>query len=311
MFTNPTDVLPALSGVADVFGKASGDTYVAGLWKGGLPNSLNWDCRNPMELHGFEEERLDAGGLKRYPKTLDKAERDRKRAHREAGYLAPSWSWASVMDSRAHYRHPGVLSMSRGACRILWEVSILDVWVERSSADPNGSLSRGHLALSGRFAEIPNLMQDMEANCNLPHLCRYIQKSIGIRISGFGSECTLKHEPFAGQLFGLLQTGAYEFYDGRYALLKSVKASERRIKARNRQSLIHMLLVESCEDTGLDLASAERIPRSVGHMRWRRLAHFQVSMPTLEQFYDERQFGIGVRKDLESPEWIDKTICLV
>lgn len=40
--TNATDTLPALSGLANEFHRATGDTYVAGLWKGDLLRGLCW-----------------------------------------------------------------------------------------------------------------------------------------------------------------------------------------------------------------------------------------------------------------------------
>ncbi len=43
--TNPADVLPALSGLADEFHRATGDTYVAGLWKMDLIQGLSWVSR--------------------------------------------------------------------------------------------------------------------------------------------------------------------------------------------------------------------------------------------------------------------------
>lgn len=40
--TNATDALPALSGLANEFHRATGDTYVAGLWKGDILRGLSW-----------------------------------------------------------------------------------------------------------------------------------------------------------------------------------------------------------------------------------------------------------------------------
>jgi hypothetical protein len=65
---DPTDKLPALSGVAAEFGRLSGDVYLAGLWKSSLPYSLLWHQRGAAPA-----------GTSPIPK-----------------YRAPSWSWASV-----------------------------------------------------------------------------------------------------------------------------------------------------------------------------------------------------------------------
>ncbi|KAF2877163.1 heterokaryon incompatibility protein-domain-containing protein, partial [Massariosphaeria phaeospora] len=68
--TNPTDVLPALSGLADEFQRATGDEYIAGMWKTDMVRSLAWS-RHTLAKNAKE------GGQNNV-------------------YLAPSWSWASV-----------------------------------------------------------------------------------------------------------------------------------------------------------------------------------------------------------------------
>ncbi|OOO05060.1 Heterokaryon incompatibility [Aspergillus oryzae] len=62
--TYPADKLPAISGIAQEYGKVLGDTYVAGLWEGSLVQGLSW--QSSEECTAVSE------------------------------YRAPSWSWASV-----------------------------------------------------------------------------------------------------------------------------------------------------------------------------------------------------------------------
>lgn len=70
VITYEEDKLPALAGLAIEYGKASGKTYLAGLWKESLLDDLLW--RQGKFEYSNEE-----------PLT-------------PAKYRAPSWSWASV-----------------------------------------------------------------------------------------------------------------------------------------------------------------------------------------------------------------------
>ena len=64
--TEPSDKLPALAGIASKFQKDTEDTYCAGLWKGSLLKGLKWRVGEPADW-------------------------------RPSIYLAPTWSWASVL----------------------------------------------------------------------------------------------------------------------------------------------------------------------------------------------------------------------
>lgn len=71
-FTYADDNLPALAGIAKLFHNTShvGDTYIAGLWKSGLPRNLLFTV-SPHKAQNPDEDR-------------------------PAAYHAPSWSWAST-----------------------------------------------------------------------------------------------------------------------------------------------------------------------------------------------------------------------
>lgn len=73
--TNCQDKLPALSGLAQIYHKVTGDIYLAGLWKASLPYSLCW-----YHCSGTDERPPPAIGIGCRPQA----------------YRAPSWSWASI-----------------------------------------------------------------------------------------------------------------------------------------------------------------------------------------------------------------------
>uniref|UniRef100_A0A0B7KEL3 Heterokaryon incompatibility domain-containing protein n=1 Tax=Bionectria ochroleuca TaxID=29856 RepID=A0A0B7KEL3_BIOOC len=73
-FTRPSDRLWAFSGIASLFQEASGDEYLAGLWRSRLLEMMDWYVEKPMAAESKE--------------------------HR-----APSWSWASLDESVTMARH--------------------------------------------------------------------------------------------------------------------------------------------------------------------------------------------------------------
>ncbi|KAJ4026227.1 hypothetical protein NW752_001166 [Fusarium irregulare] len=66
--TYATDKLPAISGVAEVWAQALDDSYLAGVWLSHLPGALLWTSAQPH-----------------------------KQPQQPAEYIAPTWSWASVV----------------------------------------------------------------------------------------------------------------------------------------------------------------------------------------------------------------------
>jgi hypothetical protein len=320
-FTNVADVLPALSGLADAFGRATGEKYLAGLWRGDLALNLNWDCRPPVEcLEG--DPRLD------YPSLLSsseiqevieqlkaKQEEVKKKvvkAYRKVGYLAPSWSWASVIHGRVVFSPSnGVHTYVQAWIRTLWQATIIDVRVINSTQNPFGSVSGGHLVIRGPFACIPDPTRKAGDDCSLPTLHKFIhtrEMSCGAYTNRF--EFDLKHQPVANQIFGLLQTGAYKVISRRM-LFPLPDTFPNAYHGEHDQPVIHMLLVESCGDSDADCVTTEHCPRSLERLRWRRLCHFAIPMNRMNYRPDEDAYGAGVRKDLSSDEWVKRTICLV
>ncbi|KAI1107030.1 HET-domain-containing protein [Jackrogersella minutella] len=116
--TVASDKLPALGGVAEQFARATGDRYLAGLWRASLLPDLLWEFG-------------DAPRLLPRPK----------------GYRAPSWSWASVDGMiGASFLEPEL--EAAGAHRR--EAEVLGCKVELASEDvPFGEVKGGVLRLRG------------------------------------------------------------------------------------------------------------------------------------------------------------------
>jgi hypothetical protein len=55
--TYSADKLPSMSGIAEVWARASGDYYVAGLWRSHLPLGLLWTSAQPHLQTGSKEYR--------------------------------------------------------------------------------------------------------------------------------------------------------------------------------------------------------------------------------------------------------------
>lgn len=107
--TVETDMLPALSGLASLVQAATGDQYLAGIWRCDLPAALRW-----------------------VPESPD---------WRSTEYLAPTWSWAACKKSC-----PIVYTFSSAT---LFTVEILDAEVSTDKDNPFGRVSDGFLKLEG------------------------------------------------------------------------------------------------------------------------------------------------------------------
>jgi hypothetical protein len=108
--TKEEDRLPALSGIAKRFQSVRDSRYLAGLWEDNLIKDLCWTVR------------VHAGGR-----------RPRK-------YLAPSWSWCSVIGS-------ATCSYDTKLARD--DITVREVSCTPSTSDPTGAVSSGFIRLSG------------------------------------------------------------------------------------------------------------------------------------------------------------------
>ena len=78
----PSDIFPALSGLAQTVGALMGDEYMAGLFRGDAHRGLLWRPGNGKSKATYSSSRADP-------------------------WRAPSWSWASVMGPISFEIHPG------------------------------------------------------------------------------------------------------------------------------------------------------------------------------------------------------------
>lgn len=123
--TNPSDKLPALSGLAQLRKQARGGVYLAGLWQDSLIHDLCW-------YHTLDYNVATSGRVGRRP----------------AEYRAPSWSWASVdTDSGCSFWWTGAILIHpifawaepRQVC------TIFEAFCQPKTADPTGEVRHGFL----------------------------------------------------------------------------------------------------------------------------------------------------------------------
>lgn len=128
------DALPALSGLARAFQPVLKDEYLAGHWKKDIMASLMWS-RNP-----------------KYPAD----ESTRFDPTRPSEYLAPSWSWASILGNLSAMSN---IWKTRDALAIsaLKVAQILDLHTVTKNYDPFGQVIGGELKMRGRFFPIEHL----------------------------------------------------------------------------------------------------------------------------------------------------------
>lgn len=128
-FTNPTDLLPALSGLARLFGNILQDEYLAGHWAENLHCSLMWS-------HNSDQVR----------RSLD----DITNRHGQKPYLIPSWSCLTRGEIVS------VLPDSNtSGCRS--EINILELYMPMVGEDPYGAIENACLTLEGFVLDLASL----------------------------------------------------------------------------------------------------------------------------------------------------------
>lgn len=130
VFTYPEDILPALSGIAQRLARATGGTYVAGMWLETLVYDMCW--QNTF-LEGME------------PFCRD--------------YTAPTFSWCSVNGLRENHRWLRYRRFTPDAV-------VVDVNVElRHNNAPFGALVDGCVVIRGRLA--PALLEYIDGEYHI------------------------------------------------------------------------------------------------------------------------------------------------
>lgn len=127
-FTNPTDVLPALSGLAKVFGNKLQTQYIAGHWVDRLHLSLLWTYTSDTARRSLD----------------DITER-----HGEKPYLVPTWSCLTRGGIAA--RLPDESSALQS------EITICGVYMPLVGTDPYGAIRDCCLTLEGFILDLDSL----------------------------------------------------------------------------------------------------------------------------------------------------------
>ena len=124
VLTEPSDKLPALSGIASKYQKDTKDTYCAGLWKASLLKGLKWNVAPAGYPWGSYLERTD---------------------YRPSIYLAPTWSWASVLGTIkwADYKPPAKDSAAASTAIIDCHVTLEDPLAPLSKVSEGSLIIRG------------------------------------------------------------------------------------------------------------------------------------------------------------------------
>ncbi|KAI2615401.1 HET-domain-containing protein [Hypoxylon sp. NC1633] len=173
-----TDTLRALSGLAEEFHRATGDTYVAGLWKLDIVRGLSW-TREPVRRkrpNGYVEDEPTVSGV----------------------YLAPSWSWASILGRT-------VLFMANNQFdHVKLFAEVLDIDIQLATHDPFGAVNGGSITLRAPIVELDsqNLLDDPPPSTPYPTLLTKIASKIKY---GGNSEYGQKHRGYVGQKYAILQ----------------------------------------------------------------------------------------------------------
>lgn len=130
--SEPTDKLPALAGLAQMFFESRTDKYLAGLWRSRLIHDLMW--KSEIDLQA--------------PKG------DVNKGRRRHAWRAPSWSWACI-DGRITVvgAHNRILECQLDRCSLPSQretAHVVDCGVElQDKTNPFGAVKSGFVTLKG------------------------------------------------------------------------------------------------------------------------------------------------------------------
>ena len=128
--TFETDRLPAISAVASTIAEATGDRYLAGLWRNDLLAGLAW-------IPSLSSPGLSSPGSGPHRECLG--------LHRE--YIAPTWSWASQsLPAGVGYSYPRSYWTKRNPDL---DASVLEAWTALEGKNPYGPVSDAGIVLFG------------------------------------------------------------------------------------------------------------------------------------------------------------------
>jgi hypothetical protein len=131
--TYGTDVLPALSGIANELQAAGAGPYLAGVWLEDFPICLLWDTQPWRSWYGY--------GIF----YSDDCQRH------VSPFIAPSWSWASLKNNAGPYREKRTWSLSEIDMSYS---SLISAACSPSGKDPFGPVSDGYLEVAAPLLEV-------------------------------------------------------------------------------------------------------------------------------------------------------------
>ncbi|KAI1302721.1 HET-domain-containing protein [Xylaria venustula] len=165
-----TDVLPALSGLASEFHRATGDIYLAGLWRFNIIEGLSWD-RSRLETKPITQMLVHD--------------------------IAPSWSWASVLGSKVFF------GITNQFDRVVRFAKVLDITIHHSTSDPFGAVRSGSITLHAPFLDIGT--DSFVAASHQPSPIYPNLRSELFKATRGTDEYAQKHRGYNGQRYAILQ----------------------------------------------------------------------------------------------------------
>ena len=123
--TYSSDKLPAISGLASIFQRNTGYTYIAGLWEEDLINNLLWFCPSTTTDH---QPVTEGSGCE---------------------YRGPSWSWVST-DRPVQYKKLWKIKRRDGPI----DIEFVACKVELAGPDPLGEIQSAVLTIRASFYRI-------------------------------------------------------------------------------------------------------------------------------------------------------------
>ncbi|KAK1754203.1 HET-domain-containing protein [Echria macrotheca] len=140
--THPSDIFPALSGLAEAMRASTGEDYLAGLWSGSLSADLLW----------YQNKRGSYPGA---------AGRD---------WRAPSWSWASI-DGSVMYHH-SLYTKQSGSLDFIQHCQVINAECIPAGESQTGRITSGHIKLRCQVVKaVVKGRRVMPESCyTMPHL---------------------------------------------------------------------------------------------------------------------------------------------
>ena len=161
LLTFDRDVLPALSGLANMVRPELFDQYLAGIWRQDLPLALLWSTAHPPFVLTDTDFEL--------AKTLGREEMESwfepYVPRRTPGVDLPTWSWVSVRGATDYD-----LKWLENTSKLKEPVQIISAKYVPALKNPTGRVSGASLTLSGNLA--PVLLGHYEWDRKLLHRCR-------------------------------------------------------------------------------------------------------------------------------------------